>query len=172
MYRTDMLHRQMEMTFAEIQFLIRLLYSSQDTYSYQITLNQLWNKVVHLHSLYSILYSQMMATTPQQLPLPPTPTWQVDQQSTNPMYPQGTTAPPTERNFTREELSLYTGMNGNPAYVAVNGVVYDVTNNAAWSAASHFGLLAGRDLTQQFASCHAGENWILETLVPVGRLIE
>ena len=36
------------------------------------------------------------------------------------------------RYFTLEELSLYNGKNGAPAYVAVNGVVYYVTNNSVW----------------------------------------
>ena len=39
------------------------------------------------------------------------------------------------RAFTLEELAKYNGKDGNPAYVAVNGIVYDVTNNAAWAAA-------------------------------------
>lgn len=72
--------------------------------------------------------------------------------------------------FTPGQLSAYNGINGNPAYVAVNGVVYDVTNIAAWAAATHFGLVAGRDLTQEFASCHAGQN-ILSKLKVVGRLV-
>ncbi len=71
--------------------------------------------------------------------------------------------------FTRSELSKYDGMNGNPAYVAINGVVYDVTNNAAWAAASHFGLSAGRDLTGAHTSCHANQD-VLSKLKVVGRL--
>ncbi len=72
--------------------------------------------------------------------------------------------------FTLEELARFNGKNGNPAYVAVNGVVYDVTNNAAWAAATHFGLSAGNDLTTSFASCHAGTD-ILSRLPIVGNLI-
>lgn len=75
----------------------------------------------------------------------------------------------TTRSFTLEELALYNGKNGNPAYVAINGVVYDVTNNAAWAAATHFGLSAGNDLTNVFASCHAGVD-ILNILPVVGNL--
>jgi predicted heme/steroid binding protein len=57
----------------------------------------------------------------------------------------------------------------NPAYVAINGTVYDMTNVAAWAAATHFGLTAGRDLTNEFASCHAGQQ-ILNKLKVVGRM--
>jgi predicted heme/steroid binding protein len=74
------------------------------------------------------------------------------------------------RQFTKEELSSFDGKNGNPAYVAVNGTVYDVTNNAAWGAATHFGLSAGNDLTSQFSSCHAGQS-ILAKLPVVGKMI-
>lgn len=74
------------------------------------------------------------------------------------------------RLFTKEELAKFNGRNGNPAYVAVNGMVYDVTNNAAWGAATHFGLFAGNDVTAQFSSCHA-EQPILEKLPVVGKMI-
>lgn len=75
------------------------------------------------------------------------------------------------QDLTLEQLFKYDGKNGNPAYVAVNGVIYDVTNNAAWAAASHFGLTAGRDLTAQFSSCHGGQQ-ILSKLKIVGKLIK
>lgn len=73
--------------------------------------------------------------------------------------------------FSLSELSKYNGKKGNPAYVAVDGIVYDVTNNPAWAAATHFGLEAGNDLTFEFMSCHM-EPAILDTLLVVGRLEE
>lgn len=83
----------------------------------------------------------------------------------------GTNSPPQNigRTFTVAELAGYNGRDGNPAYVAVNGSVYDVTNNAGWAAATHFGLTAGRDLTSEFASCHAGQP-ILSRLKVVGKI--
>ena len=79
--------------------------------------------------------------------------------------------PDTMRTFTEAELSTYNGKDGNPAYVAVNGMVYDVTNTAAWGGATHFGLVAGTDVTSQFASCHAGQQ-ILSKLKVVGKVVE
>lgn len=79
--------------------------------------------------------------------------------------------PNAVRVFTLTELSRYNGKNGNPAYIAVSGIVYDVTNNAAWAGATHFGLTAGKDLTQEFASCHAGQP-ILSKLKVVGKMAE
>ena len=77
--------------------------------------------------------------------------------------------PGAERLFAVEELSRYNGRNGNPAYVAVNGIVYDVSNAAAWGGATHFGLTAGADVTSRFASCHAGQP-ILSKLKVVGKM--
>lgn len=77
----------------------------------------------------------------------------------------------SQRTFTKAELAQYDGKSGNPAYVAVNGTIYDVTNNAAWAAATHFGLSAGNDLTSQYSSCHAGQQ-VLRNLTIVGSLID
>jgi len=74
--------------------------------------------------------------------------------------------------FTLEQLSQYDGRNGAPAYVAVNGVVYNVTNNRLWSGGNHFwGLSAGRDLSIEFASCHPGA-MVLSVLPVVGFMIQ
>ncbi|MDZ5712743.1 cytochrome b5 domain-containing protein [Jeotgalibacillus haloalkalitolerans] len=95
----------------------------------------------------------------------------------HPAIPPITPTPPLQfyqqnlRDLTVEELATFDGKNGRPAYVAVNGVVYDVTNNRAWAAATHFALTAGKDHSGAFASCHAGQESILTTLPVAGRLV-
>lgn len=94
-----------------------------------------------------------------------------------PVQPTAPTQPPPSnqnqpRKFTIDELATYNGKNGAPAYIAVNDIVYDMSNIAAWSAATHFGLRAGNDLTKEFNSCHPGSEVILNTLPTVGILIE
>lgn len=74
-----------------------------------------------------------------------------------------------QREFTMEELSYYDGSSGRPAYVAVNGIVYDVSNDPTWGGGSHFGLIAGKDLTPQFNGCH-GAIQTLSKLPQVGVL--
>jgi|GEM_PF-384706 len=58
------------------------------------------------------------------------------------------------KEFTLEELSQYNGSNGSSAYVAIEGIVYDISNYGDWGRGTHFGTIAGQDLTNQFNSCH------------------
>lgn len=76
-----------------------------------------------------------------------------------------------QRTFTKSELATFNGKNGNKAYVAVNGTVYDVTDVPAWAAASHFGLTAGTDVSKEFSRCHAGQQ-ILNRLKVVGKMAQ
>lgn len=83
-----------------------------------------------------------------------------------------TAAEPTATSlqvFHAEELAKYDGLNGNAAYVAVDGKVYDVTGIARWSNGSHAGgtVLAGKDQTEALKrSPHGAKN--LENLPIVG----
>ncbi len=51
------------------------------------------------------------------------------------------------RTFTLEELAEFDGKDGAKAYVAVQGVVYDVTDLEKWEGGIHNGYDAGQDLT-------------------------
>ncbi len=74
--------------------------------------------------------------------------------------------------LTLDQLKQYDGSNGNPAYVAVDGVIYDVTNVAAWKNGKHNGYTAGNDLTDiiKNKSPHGVKN--LEGLPVVGKLVD
>jgi predicted heme/steroid binding protein len=76
----------------------------------------------------------------------------------------------TEKEFTLEELAANDGSNGKPCYVAVNGVVYDMSDQIAWAGGTHFGLYGGQNLSSQFMACHQGMVDILNKLKPVGVL--
>lgn len=72
--------------------------------------------------------------------------------------------------FTAEELAKYNGMNGNPAYVAVDGIVYDMTQMGSWKNGKHQGLSAGQDLTAEFANSPHSKD-ILNQSPVVGTLV-
>jgi predicted heme/steroid binding protein len=72
--------------------------------------------------------------------------------------------------FTLTELSKYNGQNGTPAYVAVNGIVYDVTNARNWYNGVHVnGVVAGTDLTNVIGNSPHGTS-VLSNLPIVGTL--
>ncbi|HWR21992.1 MAG TPA: cytochrome b5 domain-containing protein [Feifaniaceae bacterium] len=51
--------------------------------------------------------------------------------------------------LTLEELKQYDGKDGQPAYVAVDGVIYDFSNIPEWKDGEHNGYSAGNDLTEE-----------------------
>lgn len=71
--------------------------------------------------------------------------------------------------LTLEELEQYDGRDGSPAYVAVNGIIYDISPIPQWAQGVHFGVSAGRDVTDRVNLCHGGG--ILKLLRVVGRII-
>ena len=56
-----------------------------------------------------------------------------------------------EKAFTVEELSEFDGKGGRQAYVAVDGVVYDITGASQWEDGKHtpcnLDAMAGKDLS-------------------------
>lgn len=155
--------KHLERILAEINYDINLLYVIPCVYTRNLILNHLRDRI----SLVESVTKAMNQTV--QLQLQPLPPQTAVTPLADPPAPLQPTALGNQATFTLQELSRFDGKGGNPAYVAVNGTVYDVTNNAAWAAASHFGLTAGKDLTNEFASCHAGQP-ILNKLKVVGKL--
>ncbi|MDR3597292.1 cytochrome b5 domain-containing protein [Clostridium sp.] len=76
-----------------------------------------------------------------------------------------------QKQFTLSELAQYDGSYGRPAYVAVNGIVYDMSKEITWSGGKHFNLMAGKDLTEEFMACH-GMLKILTKLNKIGILLQ
>ncbi len=80
------------------------------------------------------------------------------------------TTAPEGKVFTLAELAKYDGKNGNPAYIAVGGVVYDVTDVREWRNGGHKGFQAGQDLTDAFKNQSPHGASILKGLPVVGTL--
>lgn len=72
--------------------------------------------------------------------------------------------------FTRAELAHYNGRDGQPMYVAFEGIVYDVTPSDLWVDGEHqFAHSAGDDLTAEMDLAPHGEE-VLERFPAIGRL--
>lgn len=80
------------------------------------------------------------------------------------------TAAPAELELTLDELSKYNGMDGQPAYIAVDGIIYDVTDSLKWKNGKHNGFQAGNDLTDKIKNVSPHGLKVLERLNKVGTL--
>jgi len=77
-----------------------------------------------------------------------------------------------ERTFTHQQISFYDGREGKPAYVAVDGVVYDASGSNYWKNGTHENMHhAGRDLSSEINAAPHGRD-VLEHLPRVGVLHE
>ncbi|MBN1778351.1 MAG: hypothetical protein JW811_09540 [Clostridiales bacterium] len=74
--------------------------------------------------------------------------------------------------MTLAELSQYDGTNGNPAYIAVDGVIYDVSDVPQWRSGRHNGFTAGKDLTEEIKNISPHGVSKLTGLPIVGKLAE
>jgi len=70
--------------------------------------------------------------------------------------------------WTIEELAYYDGQEGRPGYVAVDGIVYDVSE--AWPRGTHRGYAAGTDITEAIAGAAHGLDIVDERAV-VGAIV-
>lgn len=89
--------------------------------------------------------------------------------------PAQESAPPAEEaqlELTLEELAAYNGKDGNPAYIAVEGVIYDVSGSSRWKQGEHNGFNAGQDLTEEISSISPHGASVLSRLPIVGKLVD
>ncbi|NLW10414.1 MAG: hypothetical protein GX028_00155 [Clostridiaceae bacterium] len=79
-----------------------------------------------------------------------------------------------EKVFTLAELAEFDGQDGRSAYIAVDGVVYDVTDIPQWAGGSHAGgeILAGKDYSEEIRSISPHGTSMLSRAKKVGVLAE
>jgi len=83
---------------------------------------------------------------------------------------QSTTSVASKGDLTLAELKKYNGQNGTPAYVAIGGTIYNVTNAQGWRNGKHKdGATAGNDLTNMINSSPHGKD-VLTNLPVIGKL--
>ncbi|MDK9710543.1 cytochrome b5 domain-containing protein [Acidaminobacter sp.] len=73
--------------------------------------------------------------------------------------------------MTADELSAFNGKDGQPAYIAVDGVIYDVTEVSFWKNGDHNGFEAGQDLTEEIKSVSPHGVSKLKGIPVVGTLV-
>ncbi|MDD4323764.1 MAG: cytochrome b5 domain-containing protein [Eubacteriales bacterium] len=84
------------------------------------------------------------------------------------------TDPVGEMTFTLEELAEYDGKDGNRAYIAVDGIVYDVTDIEAWAGGTHADgqFTAGKDYSDEIREISPHGTGVLSRAVVVGSLVD
>lgn len=72
--------------------------------------------------------------------------------------------------LTLEELARFNGKDGQRAFIAVDGIIYDVTDSRAWKDGMHNGFEAGKDLTEEIKTKSPHGIGKLEGITQVGKL--
>ena len=72
--------------------------------------------------------------------------------------------------LTLEELSEFDGLEGRPAYIAIDGDIYDVTDNPNWRSGHHNGYYAGNDLTEEIKNISPHGVSKLKAVPMIGRI--
>ena len=75
------------------------------------------------------------------------------------------------KDIYKRRIEKYDGQNGNPAYVAINNRVYDVTHIPAWQDGTHHGNKVELDLTDVMFDYSPHKDRVLANLPKVGTLV-
>lgn len=133
-------------------------------------------RLILIMTLAGILAFSGCAAEPAQQPVtePAAPTMEEPAQDPQPADPPVTEPAPSETpevpEMTLEELAQYNGKNGQRAYIAIDGVVYDVTDVPPWAGGTHQGKVeAGIDGSEIIGQSPHGKK-VLEKLPVVGKI--
>lgn len=87
--------------------------------------------------------------------------------------PDAGAAGEAELTMTLEELAGFDGLEDRRAYIAVDGIIYDVTDIAQWKDGIHQGRYqAGQDYSQEIRNEAPHGTGMLSRAVKVGKLID
>ncbi len=87
--------------------------------------------------------------------------------------PEETTTNQGMIELNSEQLAEFNGKDGNKAYIAVDGKIYDVTDLEPWAGGVHAEgkFEAGKDYSEEIKSASPHGLTPLEDLVPIGNLV-
>jgi predicted heme/steroid binding protein len=71
--------------------------------------------------------------------------------------------------ITRAQLALRNGQDKPEVWVALNGIVYDVTASRLWRSGKHYEHWAGQDLTDELKDAPHNAN-VFDKFRPIGKL--
>ena len=133
-------------------------------------------KKLLLITLLAVAALALAACTPQTPAATATPVPQTEQPSQAPAPPAPEASPEAAApegglELTLEELAKFNGKDGARAYVAVDGIIYDMTDSAAWKNGDHNGFEAGKDLTDAIKNQSPHGTGKLSGVPEVGKLV-
>ena len=133
-------------------------------------------KKLLLITLLAVAALALAACTPQTPAATATPAPQTEQPSQAPASPAPEASPEAAApegglELTLEELAKFNGKDGARAYVAVDGIIYDMTDSAAWKNGDHNGFEAGKDLTDAIKNQSPHGTGKLSGVPEVGKLV-
>ena len=131
-------------------------------------------KKLLLITLLAVAALALAACTPQTPAATATPVPQTEQPSqapaAGPEASPAAAAPEGGLELTLEELAKFNGKDGQRAFIAVDGIIYDVTDSRAWKDGMHNGFEAGKDLTEEIKTKSPHGIGKLEGITQVGKL--
>lgn len=73
--------------------------------------------------------------------------------------------------ITRAQLALRNGQDKPEIWIALNGIVYDVTTSRLWRNGKHYEHWAGQDLTPELKDAPHTDK-VFDKFKPIGRLVK